>query len=302
MRHILIVGAGAVGAAYGSMFYERDKGSVSFLADGERYGRLLAQGVRVNGKDYPISLQRPDSVPFPADLILVAVKHHHLSQAISDMVQAVGPDTVILSLMNGIDSEEEIAGVYGMEKVLYGMVLGIDAVRTVDGVTYSNQGRIFFGEAANRTLTKRVCMIKELFEATGIACVVPEDMIRTLWWKFMINVGINQASAALRAPYGLFQSSREAAILMESAMREVMSLAAKAGVVLSEEDIANWYAVLNRLSPEGKTSMLQDVEAGRKTEVEMFAGKVISLGKKYGVATPVNEELLRMITAIEAKF
>ncbi len=86
---------------------------------------------------------------------------------------------------------------------------------------------------------------------------------------------------------------------MEAAMQEVVNLAQAAKVNLAEQDIKNWYQYLFTLSPNGKTSMLQDLEAGRKTEVEMFGGKVVELGKTYGVPTPVNQTLLRIITVLE---
>jgi 2-dehydropantoate 2-reductase len=123
-----------------------------------------------------------------------------------------------------------------------------------------------------------------------------------MWWKFMINVGINQASAVLRAPFLAFQTSEEARDLMESAMREVIMLSEKAHVNLTEDDIKKFNEILLGLNPQGKTSMLQDVEAGRKTEVEMLAGKVIALGRQYNVPTPVNQRLFDSIKEIEAKY
>jgi 2-dehydropantoate 2-reductase len=117
----------------------------------------------------------------------------------------------------------------------------------------------------------------------------------------MINVGINQASAVLRAPYGVFQSSPDARALIRSLMEEVVTLAKKTGIGLTEKDIEKWGIIMNHLSPTGKTSMLQDVEAGRKTEVEIFAGKVVSLGKDYDVPTPVNATILRIIKVIESR-
>jgi 2-dehydropantoate 2-reductase len=87
---------------------------------------------------------------------------------------------------------------------------------------------------------------------------------------------------------------------MESAMREVMTIAKHLKIQLTEKDIENWYAILSGINPDGKTSMLQDIEAGRKTEVEMFAGKVVELGEKYGIPTPVNQTLLRIIKVMEA--
>jgi len=116
----------------------------------------------------------------------------------------------------------------------------------------------------------------------------------------MVNVGANQASAVRRANYGALRSSPEARELMDSAMREVITLAASLKVDLGEEDIGEWNKVLAGMNPEGKTSMFQDVEAGRKTEVEMFAGTVIELGKRYGVATPVNQRLFEELKRIEA--
>jgi 2-dehydropantoate 2-reductase len=158
---------------------------------------------------------------------------------------------------------------------------------------------LFFGEAGNLSISERVKKVQTLFDRADIAYEIPEDMIRNLWWKFMINVGINQVSAVLRAPFSVFHQSTYACELMELAMREVMDIARMAGVNLYEEDIKNWYAFMSRLSPAGKTSMLQDVEAKRKTEVEMFAGKIIELGKKYSVPTPGNSVLFTAIKAIE---
>jgi 2-dehydropantoate 2-reductase len=296
---IAIIGAGALGAAYGSILYELDPHGVLFIASGGRYDRLKSDGVVVNDKRYAIDVVRPEEA-VSADLLIVAVKHHHLDQAIAEIRQAVGPGTTILSVMNGIDSEERIGAVYGMDKVVYGLTLGIDALREGNSVNYTNQGRIFFGESKNPGMTNRVRRIKELFDRAGIACVIPPDMIRSLWFKYMINVGANQTSAVLRANYGALRSSPEAGELMDSAMREVIALARAINVDLGEKDIEEWYKVLGGLNPAGKTSMFQDVEAGRKTEVEMFAGTMIKLGSRYGVPTPVNQRLFEEIKRIEA--
>jgi 2-dehydropantoate 2-reductase len=299
IRTVYIIGAGALGATYAGLLYERDKECVAFIAAGERGERLRRSGVIVNGRHYPIPVLDPEEIDAPADLVIVAVKNHHLDEAIGEMKKAVGSETIIISVMNGIESEERIGAVYGMDKVLYAINVGVDALREGNRVTYKNQGRLLFGEARNTVRTERVRRVKEFFDGAGIVCDVPEDMIRTLWWKFMINVGINQASAVLGAPYRTFQTQQEARALMDSAMREVIRLAAEAGVHLTAADVDNWYAVLDSLNPSGKTSMLQDVEAGRKTEVEMFAGRVIELGRRYGVPTPVNEKLLEQIRELE---
>ena len=299
---ISIVGAGALGSAYGGLLYDMDMRSVSFVAGGKRFDRLCKEGVIVNGKRYFIPVVLPEELSVPADLIIVAVKYHHLDDAIQDMRNRIGAETAIISVMNGIESEERIGAVYGMDKVLYAVSVGIDALREGNRVNYRNQGKIFFGETRNTFLTDRVKRIQALFDKVGIIYETPPDMMRIMWWKFMINVGINQASAVLRAPFSIFQTSKEARDLMESAMREVIRLSEKAQVNLTHEDIKKFNEILLGLNPEGKTSMLQDVEAGRKTEVEMFAGKVISLGKQYNVPTPANQRLFDLIKEIEARY
>lgn len=296
---IAILGAGAMGSAYASRFAEAPGCTTMLVARGERGERLAREGIVVNGVLYHLPVVHPEEEALPADLILVALKHHHLPGAVNDLYNLVGAGTTILSVMNGLDSEEALGAVYGMDKVLYTVAVGIDAVREGNRTTYSKPGTLYFGEATNAPPSERVRRVGTLLDRAGIAHETPPDMIRTLWWKFMINIGVNQASAVMRAPYGAFQSSPEAQALMETLMREVIALAEAEGVDLSEEDIRAWYGFMNGLSPEGKTSMLQDVEAGRKTEVEMFAGKVVELGAVHGIPTPVNETLLCIIHVLE---
>jgi 2-dehydropantoate 2-reductase len=303
IESISIIGAGALGAVYGSLFHDMDPGCVSFVAGGERARRLRREGVVVNGRRFNIPvIGLDDGGTAPADLIIVAVKYQHLDDAVGDMKNRVGEETAIISVMNGIESEERIGAVYGMDKILYCVSVGIDALREGNSVIYTTQGKLFFGEASNAALTERVRRLQALFDRAGIVYETPPDMMRILWWKFMINVGINQASAVLRAPYAVFQAAGEARELMGSAMREVVRVAGKAGVDLSDADIGVFDPVLARLNPQGKTSMLQDVEAGRKTEVEMFAGRVIELGRRYDVPTPVNRMLFDQIRKIESDY
>jgi 2-dehydropantoate 2-reductase len=299
MKSVVVLGAGALGAAYASRFYDMDSSCVSLVASGDRYKRLNSEGLVVNNKHYEIPVFSPDEVSSPADLIIVALKHHHLAKALPNLQNRVGENTTFLSVMNGLDSEDIIGAMYGDEKVIYATVVGIVAQRNRNVINFSKGGTIFFGEANNTILSERVKAIQALFDRAGIDNRTPDDMIRILWWKFMINVGINQASALLSAPYGVFQKSKHAQQIMESAMSEVLIVANAAGVNLIEKDIQEWYNFMNSLNPDGKTSMLQDIEAGRRTEVDTFAGKMIELGRTYSIPTPINEFLFHAIKVLE---
>lgn len=300
IQHIAILGAGAMGAYFAGQFTASPGFTTTLIANGARKDRLNADGLIVNGRKVDAPALSADECPQPADLILVAVKHHHLADALTRLDGLVGEHTIFVSVMNGLDSEEMIAARYGSEKVLYAISLGIDAVREGNQISYTKPGIHYFGEARNDTHSQKVLAVKEAFDRAGIAYQIPDDMIRMLWWKFMFNVGINQASAVLRAPYGVFHSDPAARALMESLMREVLTLAQASNVNLTEQDLLDWYPVLHRLSPHGKTSMLQDIEAGRKSELEIFSGRVIAMGEKLGILTPVNLTVNRILRVYEA--
>ncbi len=302
LSNIYVSGLGAIGSAYAGRLFDMDPGGVKVIASEERIRRYEEKGVTINGKPYPFHYVLPEDGNASADLIIIAVKQHHLQQSICDISRFIGKNTILLSLLNGISSEEIIGGKFGMDKMLYAFCLGTDAVRESTGVNYTNIGRIFFGEKTNQVPSERVSAVRELFTKAGIPHVVPENMIREQWWKFMMNVGVNQVSAILKAPYGVFQRVEEARDLLFMASKEVILLSGKLGIPLSEKDIGEYMSVIDTLAPEGKTSMLQDVEASRKTEVEIFAGNVIELGLKYGVETPVNNLLYKMIKTLEASY
>lgn len=301
IENISLIGLGAIGCAYGSKLYDMNPKAVKVIAGGERAKRYREDGFFINGKKYNFQYVTPEEKCEPADLIIVAVKSNQLHKAIEDIKNHVGQNTIILSLLNGITSEEIIGRVFGMDKMLYSLCVAIDANRDGNNINFSSYGNITFGEKNNTIYSQRVLSVKELFEKAGIPYVIPEDMLHALWWKFMINVSINQCSAVLKAKYGVFQSNTEARNLMDSTMMEVVKLSEKTGVNLNNEDIKKWYEVLYNMNPNSRTSMLQDIESGRKTEVDMFAGTVCELGNKYKLDTPVNRTLYNIIKVIENK-
>lgn len=299
IKKVAILGAGAMGAYFASRFFDTAGFSTVLIAKGNRLDKLKSKGLVVNGKFYAIPVIHPDEATSPVDLIIVALKHHHLEEAVQGLEKLVGDSTTIISIMNGLESEEYIGSIYGMDKMLYAVSVAIDALRQGNQITYTKPGKHYFGEAINAHLSQRVLRVQEAFDRAGIVYETPEDMIRMMWWKFMVNVGVNQASAVMRAPFGVFQKSPEAQGLMEALMKEVTALTDVMDINLTNRDIEEWYPFLNVLSPQGKTSMLQDIEAGRKTEVEIFGEKVVELGKAHGVPTPVNQTVLQIIRVLE---
>jgi len=179
-----------------------------------------------NDKKYEFNYITPETVVEPVDLVVFAVKNAELPQAMRDAKHHIGPNTIILSLLNGISSEETIYEEFHNEHILYSMSVEIDALRTNFDVRFTTRGRIEFGEK-NNSLSHDVLAVKDLFDRVGIDYKISDNITHTMWWKFMINVGVNQTSAVLKAPYGVFQSLPSAYEWMESTMREVVAISEK---------------------------------------------------------------------------
>lgn len=299
IRNVLLIGLGAVGGAYAKKLYDMDPDSIQVLAGGERAKRYQESGIFINNQRYEFHYADPEVPSEPADLIIVAVKFYDLDAAIRSMRNYVGDHTIILSLMNGISSEELIGAVYGMDKLLYGLVIGIDGNREKNQIHFTSYGTIVFGKKQNQIRSSKVEAVAKLFEKADIQYSIPDDMMHARWNKFMMNIGINQSSAVLLANYGVFQKSADAYTVIESAMGEVIQIADKIGVHLDEQDLKKWRQVVDGMNPESRTSMHDDLVNGRKTEVEMLSGTIIKLGLAHSVATPVNQLLYHLIKARE---
>jgi 2-dehydropantoate 2-reductase len=271
------------------------------LASGTRKERLEAEGVTINRVHYHFPVLSPEEEGDIADLIIIAVKDTALKTVIAEIKNQVGPDTLILPILNGVDSEEQVAATYGWEHVLYAYMRVSSIMK--DGVAEydPNFGEVHFGEAKNENLSEHVLRIKALFDDCGISYKIDPDMVRGLWYKFMCNVGENQTCALLGIPFGVFQLSDHANFIRREAMREVVAIASRLHIDLSEADIERQEATIMRLPFYNKPSTLQDIENGKKTEIEMFAGKVVRLGEELGVETPLNRLFYHAIKVYEEK-
>ncbi|HET7723723.1 MAG TPA: ketopantoate reductase family protein [Propionibacteriaceae bacterium] len=299
MPVITVIGLGAVGASYAARIADVEpEAELRVVAAGRRAERLRANGAVVNGTRYDFPVVDPEVRVVPADLVIVAVKGHQLAEAIGQLAHHVGPDTVVLSLLNGITSEAALSEAFPHSYVPLAVAVGIDAVRDDAGVRYTTLGWVEYGDAERGSERSAGSLVLEsLLAGAGIPYVVQADMRHALWWKFLVNVGVNQVSAMLEAPYALFQRQGPARELMVAAQREVVAVGRASGVDLTEADISRFLDVLATLGADSYTSMAQDAMARRRTEVDEFAGQVVELGRASGVPTPVNDVLLQAFRA-----
>lgn len=298
---VALIGLGAMGVFFAPRF-QKTLGDDNFcvIAEGSRKERLTTRGVTVNGVNYRFRVCEPGEGT-PADLVIMAVKNTGLEQAIKDIRQFVGEQTQILCVMNGVESEERLAAVYGWNHIMYSY-MKISVVMK-DGVAdfNPNGGKVHFGEKNNAVYSERVIRVKELFDRCEIPYEIDEDMLEGLWFKYACNVGENLTCALLGIPFGAYRVSEPANRLREEAMREVFQVAKAKGIEIPMERFEEQKKIIHKIPPQNKPSTLQDIEAGRKTEIEMFAGSMVRMGEELGIPTPLCWVFLQGIHVLEEK-
>ncbi len=301
IRRTAFIGMGALGLLFAQPIADTlGEGSVTFLMDEDRLKRHSQDTYTINGQKriFPMA-DIAKAEPF--DLVVVAVKYGALPETIESMAPAIGPDTVIISVMNGITSEDMLAKVYPRSQIIDCVAIGMDAMRDGTSLQYTKFGRLQIG-ISDPSQTESYARLVDLFERTGMPHECMDNIRQAMWNKFMLNVGINQACTAYDTDYQHCTTPGPIFDEMVCAMKEVVALANASGISLTDEHVNACIAIEKTLKPDGYPSMRQDTVAHRKTELGMFAGTVIELGKKLGIPTPVNEKYQDMIRAIEAKF
>lgn len=216
--------------------------------------------------------------------------------------------TTAVSLLNGISSEDILAERIPRGRIPDCVAIGMDAVRVGTDMTFGNMGRWQLGvrsglgreESAEQK--ERLEALTAFLDRAGIDYEICGDIRHSMWNKFMINIGINQTCMVYETTYGGAIAPGPVREELIAAMREVMPVAAAEGVMLTEEDLAQDLLLIGRLSADGCPSMRQDAMAGRKSEAELFAGTLIRLAEKHGIAVPVNERYYRIIREREESY
>lgn len=297
-----IVGMGALGLLYGDII-QRHLGSdaVTFIMDPARCEKYKNKTYLINGVDTQFRKLSCTEAK-PCDLLIVAVKDTGLRSALDVMASSVGPDTVIVSVMNGISSEQTIGGRFGMERMIHTVAQGMDAMHFSGRLEYSKPGQLCMGvlPPASEDILDRVCAF---FDRAGMAYTRESDILHRMWGKYMLNVGINQGCMVYGTTYGgALEEGSEVNMTVVAAMREVILVANAEGVNLGEADLKQYLDLMATLAADNMPSMAQDRVNKNPSEVEMFAGTVLKLARKHGIPAPANAFLKRRVREIEGAY
>lgn len=310
IENVAIVGFGSLGAMYAACFGAAiGPERVFVVADAARTERYRAEAATFNGEPirvtyltYEEAAERAAVQPF--DVVLYAVKYGALPEAIEQSSPLVSRDTAVISVLNGITSEEVLAERFGWDRVLLCIAQQMDSRKVGAVVTAGCVGVMALGvrdpeDAAQRANLERVT---EWLAAIAQPFIVPADIQHQLWGKLICNVGVNQACAVYDCCFDGIHAPGEAREAMIAAMDEVAAVGRACGIALTDEDVAYWLDIIDHLNPAGMPSLRQDVLARRPTEVELFAGTINRLGAAHGIPTPQNERFYTAIKEIESSF
>jgi 2-dehydropantoate 2-reductase len=308
--NILIFGAGAMGSVFGGFLSREHKVT---LVGREQHMRVIAErGLRISGiwgehRFTRLSAltsveQIPEHERF--DLIMITTKSYDTAKAVEEVAPLVDERTAVMSMQNGIGNEEVIARAFGKRRTIGGMVIfGARLPKPGHAEVTVYASECLVGELEGGA-SERADKIAAAFTRAGIPTRASDDIIRDKWLKAFYNIALNPLSAILRVPYGRLGEMPETLSIMRAMLKEAFEVANALGIRVActwEE----YYEHLLRdlLPPTAKhiSSMLQDMERGKRTEIDYMNGAVVRLGRELGIPAPVNETVTEIVKALERR-
>lgn len=301
---VLILGAGAMGCLYGAALHRAGCEVVFVDVNQPHIGAINARGLeletRAGVEHLPIPARRPEEISEPVDLVVVFTKTFHTEAALAGIAQAIGPQTWLLSLQNGLGNDRRLAAHAAEERVLVGAsslpsdLVGLGRVRS-HGEGGSKLFPAFGGDPA---FARQVC---ELLSQGGLAAELEPNIHVAIWSKAIFNATMNPLCALTRRTPGFLGANPESRAMITAAVDEGVAVANACGIAVAAQPIHDLTEVSMTDHANHEASMLQDVKAGRRTEVDAINGAIVEAGREAGVAAPVLETLWRLVKLEEAK-
>ena len=297
---VAILGAGAVGSYFIYGLRKKLGENLWIVADGERRERLENDGIYINEERISLNIKTPEEAK-GADLLVVALKYGALEGSLDAIERITDEHTIVMSPMNGVDSEEIIGNRIGAEHMIHSLIR-ISSERKGNHIVFNPETvmGVFLGEEGETEPTERVAAVMELMDGTALRYHFCEDIIRDIWLKYALNISQNLPQAMIGCGIGAYKVSEYAAALSQKMEEEVIAVAAAKGIDISRKDGGVKKGTENLL-PTARFSTLQDLDAKRHTEIDMFSGTLVRMGKELGVPTPYNEFAYYTIKAMEEK-
>jgi 2-dehydropantoate 2-reductase len=297
---ILTFGAGAMGCFLAGVLAQKNE--VTLFGRGEKIDAVKENGIRITGKTELMvkvntagDLKEIGEEKF--DLMILSVKSYDTEKAL-EIIKKMEGEATVLSLQNGLDNEIKIAEAVGKDRTLGGV--------TSHGITFIEPGHVHhagLGETIvgelDKKETERIKIISHALTSVGVETKVSNNIESEIWKKGIVNAGINPITALTGLQNGYLLEIPKLTRLLESTCQECITVAQKEGIDLLDCDIIKKTKNVARLTSENKSSMLQDIERKRRTEIESINGKIVEVGERHGIETPINSALVILVKGIE---
>lgn len=296
---IAVLGAGAMGCLYGGYLAESDNDIYLIDIVKDHVDRINNDGLIIESADGERCFRNikattdPGSIGY-VDILIVFVKSTLTEKAMNSVKNIINNQTIIITLQNGIGNIDKIRNVVDSNKIIAGTTSNGSTLKDLGKVYHAGKGKTTIGEL-DGSMTKEIIMLNELFNNVGLDTNITNNPIGLIWDKLLVNVGINALTAITGLKNGMLVMYRESEEILEESVLEAMKVAEKMNIELTIEDPIGHTKDICRLTKENTSSMLQDVLKGKKTEIDMINGAIVTYGKELGVATPINKMLTNLV-------
>src|SRR5215470_16569667 len=296
---IAVVGAGGVGGGFGAALAKAGA-DVTFVARGAHLAAMKSAGLKVLGPRGDIHLAPTQATDNPAgigkvDFVLFCVKLWDVESAGEAIKPLIGPDTAVITLQNGVDAHERLIPILG-EHAVMGGVAQISASITAPGeiTQVGTFMRMVFGELDGRR-SERGEKFFALCEKAGFDAMLSKTILTPLWMKFILLASNAGMMSLARQPIGNLRDDPDMRPLFLAAYGEVADVGRAKGIVLPVDAVAKTVALTGSMPAPMKASMALDLDRGNRLEVPWLSGKVVALGKQYGIPTPTHAMMYAML-------
>lgn len=291
IKNVLIIGLGGVGTVYANLISKNQDVNLRILVDEQRLLKYENSPRLLNNIPCKLQYITPKD-SFNPDLIIIATKSNGLNNAIQLIKSYVNKDTIIMSFINGISSEETLSKYFEAEQILHSYIICHTITRIENNIIHDGITKVVWGDKNNNPAN--IKRVKNFFDDSNIIYELSDNIIKSLWEKFCFNCCVNQISAIKGYTFEQISNDKECLALIEDISKEINMLAISYG--LNDINLVqSTFKNLKEMLPQGKTSMLQDVENGRKPEIELFGEEVLKRSQKQKLNLQKNKKLFEKL-------
>lgn len=295
---IAVVGAGGVGGYFGARLAATGT-DVAFLARGAHLAALQSRGLYVDSPDGDLHLPRVAATDDPAsigpvDIVLFAVKLYDTDSALRLLPPLLGPDTLVVPLQNGVESVAVLSQAVGKTRVAGGTAYVAAVVSEPGRIRHTAMGRLIFGPLEG-PVPAELAQLKEASERAGVEAVLSSSVHVEIWSKFVRLTAFSGITAVTRCPIGKVRDDPELRAMLDAALRESIAVARGRGIALEATTFEEIATATDALPPMAKSSMLEDLERGRRLELPWLSGAIVRLGDEVGVDAPTHRLIVKLL-------